>query len=326
MTFLNLKYGLIVYEDQQKEHNPEVRTADISREIQGVAVNLDRSEKVIVNNNEIKDIATTSRAALWDASTELEFDRFKAGHPNLRLKHTGTGTAPSFRSNRNIGGAADTQVTMTRLTDYVVRIQNTAGTAWNLTAVQVNDFIKIEATNDDFTSPFSETNQGKEYLVQAKGVDYIDFVDNGSASLDTPTLGADFATVLKVLSQGPVRIGDTVEIAGAGVNPSNTGKFEVMNISDDYIEFINPLGVEETVTLGTNTFVVYEYLIGFIHLTASAPIKVRFSEQTEWVQLDRLGAQVIFFGSVCTHKIQALNDGPNPVTMSIQSAMVPNVG
>lgn len=326
MSFLNLRYGFLIHEDDTNDRNPDIRNPDISKNIEGVPVSLERSEKVVVYNNEIKDVATTARPLLWDATTELKFDRYIDAQSNVRLTFTGTGTAPVFRTNRAIGGGADTEVEITRVTDFVARIKNTAGTAWTLAGVQVNDLIRFEKTDDAFTSPFAEANQGKEYVVQAKGADYIDFVDNGNASVETigaPGLGADFAKALKVVSQSPVRKGDTLEVAGS-MNPSNQGKFEILDVSDDYIEFVNPTAVEETVLVGTDTFVVYEYLIGFLHLRSNGPIKVRFGEQSEWVQIDTLRDEGVFIGSTCTHRIQAMNDRSDPVVISVQTAMVLN--
>lgn len=322
MPFLNIKYGLVIYEDESPT-NPQIRIPDIARNIEQISVAYDKSDRLSIAPNEIKDIATTARAVLWDNTTELKFDNYISQAEAIRLTYTGTGTAPSFRTNRQIGGNADTEVTITRVSPYVARIQNTAGTAWDLSAVQPNDFLRIEKTDDAFTSPFSTTNQGKELLVQAVGSDYIDFIDNGNSSLDAGiALGADYGKALKVVSQGPVKKGDTIQIAGSGVNPSNHGAFEVVDVSDDYIEFNNPLAVEQTVVIGSNSFVVYEYLIGFLHLRSSGAIEVKFGEQTEWVSIENLGSETLFIGSVSTHKIQAKNSGLKTITASVQYAMV----
>lgn len=322
MAFLNLNYRFLMYEDSGDPKNPDVRIPDIHKDIQSITIEFDKSERTVVYQNEIKDIVTTQRNILSDATTEYTFERPISTEDNFRIKHTGVGTAPAFRTNRNIGGAADTQVSITRVTNYVARIQNTGGTPWNLASVQVNDIIKFDKDTDAVTSPFSAANKGKSWIIQNIGTDFIDFVDNGSAGAENVTLGADFASVLKAVSSGSVRPGDLVDIDGSGINPSNHGKFSVKDVSDDFLEFVNPLGVEETVTLGTNTVIVFEYLIGFVHLRADAPIKIRFGNQTEYVQVDRIGSEAIFLGSPCTYKIQAMNDGAAPVTISIQHAHV----
>lgn len=322
MPFLNINYGFTIYEGES-DRNPQIRLPDINKNIEQISVSYDKSDRINLAPNEIRDIATTARSALWDNTTELKFDNYISQTEAIRLTHTGTGTAPSFRTNRQIGGSADTQIAITRVSPYVARIQNVSGTPWTLGGVQPNDFLKIEKTDDSFTSPFSSTNQGREFLIQSVGSDYIDFIDNGNCALDSAiTLGSDYLKALKALSQGPVKRGDTVKIAGAGVNPSNHGAFEVVDVSDDYVEFNNPLAVEQTLTIDTNSFVIYEYLIGFLHLRSSGAIEVKFGEQSEWVLIENLGPETLFMGSVSTHRIQARNSGLKTITASIQYAMV----
>lgn len=323
MAFLNLNYGFLIYEDAGNTRNPNIRNPDMTVSIEGCVVDFDKSDRANLYSNEIKDIATTQRSLAWGPSTEIKFYHPTATSSTFRLEHTGTGTAPSFRVDRAIGGSATTEVSITRVTPYVARIQNVAGTAWTLGSVQVNDFIRFEKSTDSFTSPFTANNQDREYLIQNIGADFVDFVDNGAQSDETAILlDTDFAKALKIVSQGPVKRGDLIQVEGSTINPSNKGKFEVMDVSSDYIEFVNPLGVTETLLLGTNTVVVYEYLIGFVHIRASAPIKIRFDAQQEWFQISRLGSQAVFVGSVSAHKIQAFNDRPEPVSISIQHAMV----
>jgi len=324
MPYLNLNYRYLIYEDLNNSKSPEVRIPDITRDIQQVAVDHEASERPVVYTNEIKDILTTQRGTLWDATTEVAFSRPVAGEDKIRLTYTGTGTAAVFRTDRSIGGDATSQVTLTRVTNYVARIQNDGvGTAWTLGAVQVNDLIKFDKDVDGVANPFGAANKAREYLVQAVGADYIDFIDNGQAGEEAALpLGADFDKILRVNSQGPVKRGDTIQVEGSGINPSNHGKFEVLDVSGDFIEIVNPLALEETFLIGTNTIVIYEYLIGFVHLRASGPVKIRFNSQTEWIPLGRLGAEAIYISSTCAHKIQALNDNPDPITLSIQHARV----
>ena len=323
MPFANINYQLVIFEDQT-DRNPQIRMPDITKSIQGVNVNHDKSERITLAPGETKDIVVTSRAVAWDATTQLTTDRYLAAADGVRLKWTGTGTAPAFRTNRNIGGGATTVVDMTRISPYVVRITQSAGTAWTLGSVQNGDIIKFEKNTDTFTSPFNPTNLGKSFSVQAKGANYIDFVDNGTAALDTAvTIGTDFAFALRVFSNGPVKIGDTLTISGAGINPSNHGKFEIVDLSTDYIEIINPFSEPETFLYGTNAITVYDYLIGLLHLRASGPVRVKYDNQVEWMLLDRLGAEVILLASVCSYRIQANNNDPSQeIEISVQHARV----
>lgn len=322
MAFLNIKYDFVVQEDDCNDKNPKVKLPDMERSIEGVAVNFDKSDRITIYNNEIEEIATTSRNISWSASTGLEFVRPDENDPaKVRLMYTGVGTAPLFRTNRGIGGGADTVVEIERVTAYVARLKVVSGTAMDFTNVQVNDFLKILSTDDIIDSPFTP-DMVKEYLVQSKGVDYIDFIDNSTLQPAQYTLGNDFAACIKVLTRGPVKKDDTLEISGASINPSNHGRFLIIDSSDDYVEIYNDLAVEESFLKGTNIIVAYEHLIGFVHIRSTAPFKIRFGEQQEWVAIEKCGPQTIFMGSVSTHKIQAFNDGLEPVSISIQSMMV----
>lgn len=321
MSFLNMNYQLLIYE-QGSSRNPTVRQPDISKEIKEIPVNSERTEKMVLYPGDIATLATTARAISWNNTTELEFIRPWADQDKIRLTWTGNGTNPAFRTLRAIGGDATTQVSFTRVTPYVMRVQNVAGTAWTLTSVQVGDIIKFEKSTDSFTSPLSETNQGQTLQVQAKGTSHIDFVDNGLCSEEGPiTLGTDFAQVIKVFNQGPVKIGDTLSITSSAVNPSNQGKFAITDVSPDYLEFVNPFSVNETV-LHDAGFFVYNYLIGFILVRASEGLQIRFGGQEEWAEIQKMGSEALLMASIATHEVEAKNAGSLPVEVTVQTAQL----
>jgi hypothetical protein len=323
MPFSNINYQILFYEDTNDTKNPLVRLPDISRSIQGVQIGQDKSDRIILSPGEIRDIIITSRSVAWDASTELVVDRFSVNSDNVRIKWTGTGTNPNFRTNRNVGGSATTQVSLTRITPYVVRMTQTAGTAFTLTSVSNGDILKFEQNTDAFTSPFNVNNLGKTFQVQAKGANYIDFIDNGSASLEAGILlGSQFAFALRVFSPGSVKVNDTLTISGS-MNPSNAGKFNVVDVSPDYIEIVNPFAYPETFLYGTNAITIYEYLTGLLHLRATGPIQLRYDSETSWTNYDRFGGGAFVLASVSAYRIQAKNNDANQdLEVSIQYAKV----
>jgi hypothetical protein len=323
MPFLNLNYQLLMYEDPNPK-DPKIRTPDISRDIQQVCVSKPKSDSFIIYPNEVQTILTTQRSLSFGPSTELEFLRPISGQDNIRLTYTGTGTNPVFRTNRNIGGANTTEVTISRLTPYVARIQNTAGTTWTLSSILTNDILKIEMTVDAFTSPFDPIYQGHSLVVQAKGSDYIDVIDNGIFP-DMPVgvvLGADYAFALSVFSPGPLRVGDSIEVSGSTIHPANHGKYIITDISPNYIQFVNPYAVPETVLYGTNSIVAYDRLVGFVLIRGDSTFKVRVGNSTEWTICDRLGPESLYMTSNRTSKIEASNDGPDAVTLSVIYASI----
>jgi hypothetical protein len=323
MPFLNLNYGLVIFEDRT-DRNPQIKLPDITKAVQGVVVTNDKSERFQLGPGESQTILVTSRTIGLDSTTQLTVDRYLAAGDNVRLRWTGTGSNPAFRTNRAIGGDATTVVTATRVTPYVVRFAQVAGTAWSLGSVQSGDTLKIEKTTDAFTSPFSGTNQGKTFTVQAKGSNYVDVIDNGLAALDTAILlGASFEFAIRVFSAGSVKVGDTVTLSGTGINPSNQGKFEIVDLSYDYVEIVNPFGEPGTFLIGTNVFTIYDYLIGFLHLRASGPIQIKYDAQVEWASLDRIGPEVILLASPSAYQVIAYNPSSSQeVVISVQHAQV----
>lgn len=124
-------------------------------------------------------------------------------------------------------------------------------------------------------------------------------------------------------SSGPTKIGDTLTVSGSGINPSNHGKFEIVDVSPDYIEISNPFGQAETFLYGSNSLVVYDYLIGFLHLRASGSVGMRYDNQVEWAAKERLGYEVIILESPSAYRIQARNNDPvQDITISVQYGRV----
>jgi hypothetical protein len=213
---------------------------------------------------------------------------------------------------------------MSRVSPNAIKIEHVSGTAWTLGTVQVNDLIRFEPDTDAFANPFGAM-AGNTYRIQAVGGNYLEFVDNGLAPfVENITLGADFALAVRVMSPGPVRVGDKVSVSGAGVNQGNVGDFEITDVSTDYVEFVSPFGVVQTTTVGTNLLSIYDRLIGFVVVRTEGPkIKLRFGGQTEWVELKSLDGGVtppIMMATISTYKIQASNDGPDPVDVMITHA------
>jgi len=319
MSFLNLNYQLLIYEEPSSK-NPNVRQPDISRETKNIPVSSERTEKITLFPNDITTLSTTARVLNWDNTTEFEFSQPYNGLDVVRMSWTGTGLNPAFRSRRSIAGDATTVVSISRVTPYVARITVISGTAWNTSSVQVGDLIKFEKNTVSFTSPFSETNQGLTLKIQAKGSNYIDFNDDGLSSPDSNiTLGADYLEALKVFSQGPVKIHDTIFISSSAANPSNKGKFAITDVSPDYIEFVNPLVLPETVLYDAG-FVIYNYLIGFVLLRSTGNLMIKVGGQTEWAEIQKIGQEAVFLASVGTYEIQAMNSSNFPVEVTIHTA------
>lgn len=312
MAYLSFHYGLLSYDDQSANH-PTMRNFDISQSFQGLTSNHENSQKCVIAPGQTVTIAATARPLANNGTTGWSLERPVDGDGIVRLRWTGTGAAPQFRVARALGIGPSTQVSIVRVGPATARITFSTGST---AACQVGDILKFFRSTDSFTSPFGPQNAGQSFVIQAVGSGYLDFLDNGSAGIDSNITGAD--TALAVMSNGPVAVGDTVFIDGS-MNSSNKGEFKVNDVAPDFIELLNPYGIEETFTGGTVK--VYDHLIQFMHVMATAPIALSFDDAGE-MRLGRIGSQALFMGAVNAYQVDAINRSSEPVTVTIRHMAV----
>lgn len=318
MAHANLEYRVLFYEDPSTT-SPKVRDADIDREQNGLSISRPKGDSVDLMPGDSETILSTVRALTQDTTTQYALSRPQAALDVIRLAWTGTGTAPGFRTGRALATDATTVVAMTRIAPNTVRIQATAGTPITTTAVQVGDFIKFERNTDSFTSAFNAANAGQTWKIQNVGTGYLDFLDNGQASLDTGiTLGASFAQQFLVMSPGPVKIGDTLSL-GAGLNLGNQGAFQISAVSPGYVEFTNAYEVDQTFTQSNNVF-VYDRLTALVLMRAHGPFSVQVNDQTTGAPVAMLGQEAVYLASLAAYKITVSNNGQNPITVTVTYA------
>lgn len=320
MSLMNIKFSLLIYEDPSHE-SPKIRTPDITRDYQKVTVTRPASDEFYLGAGESAMLATTARTVGLDNTTELQLVRPFVNDDRIRLLWTGVGTNPAFRTKRTIGIDATTTVSVTRQAPNTVRIASVSGTAINSAAVLVGDFVKLEGSTDTFTSVWNDANQNIFWQVQSKGTGYIDILDNGAFVLEAGiVLGADFDKQLRVISAGNVKVGDTVELIG-GINIGNKGKFQIINLSSDYVEFVNPFAIAETFTVNSNVS-IYDRLIGIVLIRSTGEFRLLTNGQSEGVKVAMFQSEALYLSSTEAHALQAVNEGTQPITIRIQHASV----
>lgn len=325
MPFLNLENKLIIYADSNVE-NPKVRLVDITDSSLQVCVNDTKSQDLTIMPGESKEVANKLRTLGVSVDTaEFSLYRPDSVADRMRLSWTGSGGNPEFRVLRSTGVDATTQVSITRQGPRTMRIAHTGGTALDTSLVQTGDVIYLEKTYDLFTSPFNAANTGTHFLVQAKGVGYIDFSDEGG-SVDEAAVILGSTEALKVFANpnpNKPKIGDSVRISASSFNLYNRGVFEITNVTDTYLEFVSPYGVAETVTNTVDGVAVFNDLINFFSAVSSGPLKVFIDSDTSGFQMSRLTQdKCVFQASVSAAKITLLNEGWTAVAVRCQHATI----
>ena len=225
---------------------------------------------------ESKTLVSTRRTSALSGTTGLQISQpISSLTTTWRLSWTGAGTDPQFRIARALSTTALTAITITRLSDTIVRLTQ-ATAPLSTTAIQIGDYLLIEKTTDSFTSPFTTSNQGTPVKVVGKTSTTIDVQDNGFMVPETAVvLGADFAQVLKVFSASGVQQNDTLVIKSTALNAGNRGEFKITAVSSDYVEFEASSLVPESVTgVVPNDLYFADEVIRFLAVSASGQIKV----------------------------------------------------
>lgn len=225
---------------------------------------------------ESKTLVSTRRTSALSNTTGLQVSQpISSLTTTWRLSWTGAGTDPQFRIARALSTSALTAITITRLSDTIVRLSQ-ATAPLSTSAIAIGDYLLIEKTTDSFTSPFATSNQGTPVKVVGKTSTTIDVQDNGFMVAETAVvLGADFAQVLKVFSSAGVQVNDTLVIKSTALNAGNRGEFKVTAVSSDYVEIEASSLVLESVTgvVATDLYFADE-VIRFLAVSASGQVKI----------------------------------------------------
>jgi hypothetical protein len=316
---MKFNFGLLISEYAASK-NPLVRVPDITRSYQDIPTFNENSNSMNVVPGDTVNIVSNMRTLTADLTTTFAISFPVLGSSVTRMTWTGVGTSPGFRTARSLGVDSTTIISVTRRAPSIVRFATVSGTAFSTLSILVGDFIRIERSTDAFDSPFSVQNQGTTLKIVGVGASTFDVQDNGILAAEIgAALGSGFATAMKVLSAGPVKVGDVVLLDG---NSSlvNAGRYSITQVSDSYIEFISPQAYPETFVNNPLSVKIYVGLIGFINLHANGPIQISIDGNPSFGLGMLTPTDGIFFGSINAFMLQATNNTDCSIKISYQCA------
>jgi len=226
MSKLNFLVYLNTYSDPSASNNPSLSNFKWTREITGIPVANPVSEAIGLAPGESKTLFNGTRTLQSDLTTEFDIALKPLSASNYRISWSG-GTAPQFRTPRDLQTDATTEITVT-VNGPIATFASTGGTPMDVTSVVVGDQVRIG-------DQFNTLNQGA-YKVIAKGANSFT-VENFTAVNEGPiTLGAGFATQIAICSAAGVQIGDTLVLT-SGFSPVTLGSYKITDVAADYVEF-----------------------------------------------------------------------------------------
>lgn len=325
MSFLNFTISRTAYMDDTASTDPLNRAFDVHTAKIGLYAQFPTVCTKVIEPGQIVLLESTSRALGYDGTSQFSFSHPELGSDVVRMRWTGTGTAPVFRTLRAIAGSTDTVVEFSRASNTAAKLTNVSGTAWNTAVVQIGDEVFFQKSVDgEFTSPFSEAIQGQKFVIVDKGTGYLVLRDNGIISAESDiALGADYSTALRVFGSTGVKIGDKIRFSpSANLRPDNKSYvLEVMQVSDRDLYFINPYGIDEVAIPGDQSFVVFERMLNFLSIDASNAIEIRLdSPSASSIPLYEFeSGKAVFMATVSATSVYAVNNASHPVNVTVHT-------
>lgn len=250
MSLINVNLGILAYSDAEASNQPQLRLADLKWSLLGLHTESVRNVSVALAPGESMTVFSSARSLTFNAGTFFQVTK----HGDRMRINASIGQ----RIGRAIGQDATTVWTISR-TDRVMRIEATAGTLPNLATVQVGDFIRLD-------SAFSPLNQGS-HLILGKSATFVE-VENPFAQAESAT------ELISIYGSGPVQIGDVLDVTVPEFTFVNQGSFPVLDVTDSYIEVLNPSCYPQTVTGIVSGITVYPFSYKWMLLAVDRKVKV----------------------------------------------------
>jgi hypothetical protein len=323
MSFLNFTLQRGAYQDATPVTNPQQKNFDFTLTKCGLTVNSPISHTKIVTAGQTLLLESTGRTMPSLNTTEFEFSRPIASSDLIRMRYTGTGTAPGFRTKRTIGSDATTTVDITSVSSTAKLITASAGTAFNFSSVLVGDVVYLQVSDDAFTTPFEGSSVGRHYPVVDVTSTALTVRDNGNlAEQSNVLLGADFDSAFRVFSNTGVYVGDKLKFNSAAAFKSDNKAYvvEILDVTDRDLYYVNPAALPETTVSNVAApFLIYERLLNFVALEANGPLKVLING-SETIELAEYESGSAFFaGTLHATSVHAVNETGSSITVSLQA-------
>ena len=251
MSLLNVNLGILAYADPISSNQPNVRLADLKWSLLGMPTDNFRNIPISLSPGETLTVASNARAISFDGNTSFQVT--KVGSDRMRI------TAPLGARVPRLSGDSATTWSIQKLGN-VVRLSATGSNAPTFSDVQIGDLVR--------TTGFSAFNAG-EFTILSKGVGHVDYVNAYAVDQAGVT-----NSPVQIYSSGPVQKGDILDLSSMQFAFPNQGSFPVVDLTDSYIEVVNPNAFAQTVTGVTTGLAIYPYAYKWLGIVVDRRVQV----------------------------------------------------
>jgi hypothetical protein len=255
MDMLSIYTKALAFSDPNATNNPQLRSFDWSRQSTGIPVNNPASQNYSIPPLGTVQVFNGVTTTAIDNTTVFNLAVVATGSSRYRLTYA-SGTAPAFRTDRNIGLASGV-VTITPQVNQSIVLTHSTGAAFG--SVLAGDVVFIPGVSTGDIGPFDPLNEGEWSVLYATSTALTLVRFPGAVyemRAETVTLTA--ASQLQVYSAAGVQIDDVLQLR-ANFPASILRSYEIARVTATALEFYSPqiLPSIAAITPGTTSLVIY---------------------------------------------------------------------
>jgi hypothetical protein len=248
MSTLNLALRLLAFDDAVLSSNPQKRTVDRNYLLEGLSTGRPLSYPLTLAPGAVATVFDGARTLSADGTTQLQLVLSPLSPSRYRLKWTGSGTNPAFKTERAFAASGFT-LTLTLNADQTLVVSG-AGPAYG--TVQVGDQVLIPGVaTGDVAGPFDPLNVGYWSAIGVSGSSMTLARTGGWSGGLGGAVAITSNDQIVVFAPDRVQVGDTLEILGA-FSTASRRTFPVVAVSPRWVDILSTVPVAgEVVTLGS---------------------------------------------------------------------------
>jgi hypothetical protein len=261
MSKMNVLVYLNAYKDSNPTNNPSMNAFKWQREIQGISADKPESIEFSLAPGESRVMFDGQRTLSSDATTTYSLT-LKSGS-TYTLKNT-AGTSPAFRTLRNIGSDATTQITVT-VSGSLMTLQATGGTIISTASVVVGDEISVG-------NVFNAANRGR-FKILSKTANSVTVENSSAVAESSIVLGSNYQDQIRIYSAAGVQKGDKIKL-GSGFSLANQNTYEVTGVQDNLVEFFSASVLATETGLVNPSVVIYSSAKKLVYIETDKPVNI----------------------------------------------------
>jgi hypothetical protein len=279
MGTLSITNRYLAYEDDSSTNNPQQKAFDWSRQIQGLPVDNAAAEPFRIQPFAQVQIFDGTRTLGYNALTQYSLQPLNTASNRYRLKWTGTGDSPAFRTDRAVTFTNPSTITVTSQLNQCVAVTASAGAVFG--SVVAGDVVYIPGlSTGDSASIFDPLNEGVWSVLSADASTLVlgrnpGQVYSALAQTVTITNNASF----QVFSSDGVQLDDTLSLI-AGFSPVVLQTYEIVGVTANSIDFVSGITLPPTSAIvpGLNSIVVFSNAKSWIALETDQNLDVSINQ------------------------------------------------